>query len=317
MNQYYEHSDWTGFPDQKQQFTRESMVFDHAEPINSSAEAKNRKVPLLLFIATVFSTLWAGCLHQGVNILVTPWLFYKGLPFSLTLLAILGVHEAGHYFMCRVHGIPATVPYFIPMPNFLGTMGAFIKIKGQITNRRALLDIGMSGPLAGFAIALPATVIGYLLSGPPEPIFFQEGLVTGNSILTWILETVTLGNVPTGYHVPLHPIAFAGYIGLFVTAMNLLPVGQLDGSHVISAMFGKKQWITAKITVGFLFLVGAFWSGWWFWAGLLIIFGMKHPVIRHDARSLGSTRRFLAWLTIAIFLITFVPVPFSFVSFSP
>ncbi|MGB3975393.1 MAG: site-2 protease family protein [bacterium] len=272
--------------------------------------------PVILFVLTVLSTIAAGCFHQGVNIFLEPWKFYKGLPFAITLLLILGIHESGHYFLCKLHRIPATVPYFIPMPNILGTMGAFIKIKGAITNRRALLDIGMAGPLAGFIIALPATIIGYILS-PVVPTPLEEGLVLGNSILTWILEKILIPIPEPGYGIMLHPVGFAGYIGLFVTAMNLLPVGQLDGSHVITALLGEKQHLIAKITLVILIFSGMFWSGWWLWAVLLLITGIKHPVIRYDARGLDATRKILAWITVAIFILTFVPVPFSFTEFTP
>ncbi len=287
---------------------------------SSSHEAfqpkKKNYTPLLLFVLTVISTVWAGSIHQGVNIFTEPLLFYKGLPFALTLLLILGVHESGHYFMCKLHSIPSTVPYFIPMPNILGTMGAFIRIKGVISNRRALLDIGMAGPLAGFVIALPATIIGYRLS-EAVPITPGEGIMLGRSVLTWMLEKLFMQTPPPGYSLTLHPIGFAGYIGLFVTAMNLLPVGQLDGSHIVSALLGRKQHQIASVTVILLILFGALWPGWWLWAFLLILTGTKHQVIRHDARALGNKRRILAWITMFILIITFVPIPFSFGTFTP
>ncbi|MBN1295151.1 site-2 protease family protein [bacterium] len=281
------------------------------------SQPENHRLPIILFIATIFSTLWAGCLHMGINVFERPWLIYHGFPFSFTLLLILGVHELGHSIMCGFHGIPATVPYFIPMPNFLGTMGAFIRIKQTITRRRALLDVGMAGPLAGFVVALPATVIGYWLSAQPVRVPDGDGLVLGQSILTWILEYFIFPDPRPGMTFVLHPVAFAGYIGLFVTAMNLLPVGQLDGSHIASAMFGRRQWIIARLTVGMLFIAGFSWNGWWFWAILLVIFGTRHAVIQHDARPLHPIRRLLGWVTFGILVITFVPAPFSFTAFTP
>lgn len=313
MTSYYQRTTWTRPPG-----SHGTTGFPVSEgTVAQSPQNTSLRVPVLLFVITVFSTLWAGCLQLGINIFKEPWLFYKGLPFSLTLLLILGIHELGHYTLCRIHGIPATVPYFIPMPNFLGTMGAFIRIKQTITRRAALLDVGMAGPLAGFVIALPATIIGYFLSSDPVPAPSGGGLILGQSLLTWFLELLIFPEAPEGFTFMLHPVAFAGYIGLFVTAMNLLPVGQLDGSHIISAMFGKLQWRIAKFCLAGLFIFGIFWSGWWFWAFLLVIFGIKHAVIRYDARPLGQTRRLLAWITIVIFIITFVPVPFSFGSFTP
>ncbi len=300
------------------EYINRTWTGDAFGPVQNEQPLHPRKsrVPVLLFLLTIISTVWAGCLHEGIDMVTQPHLFYRGLPFAVTLLTILGVHEAGHYLFCRFHGIPSSVPYFIPMPNFLGTMGAFIRIKGRIETRRALMDIGMSGPLAGFAIALPATIIGYRLS-EVIPVIPGEGILLGQSILTWLLEKLLMGTVPEGYMIALHPVGFAGYIGLFVTAMNLLPVGQLDGSHIISALFGSKQASIAKMTVLALFVLGLFWRGWWLWALLLLATGLKHQVIRYDAKPPGTLRTSLAWLTIIIFVLTFVPVPFSFGTFAP
>jgi membrane-associated protease RseP (regulator of RpoE activity) len=281
---------------------------------SSPAKKQTNRLPWLLFFATVITTVFAGTLQQGLDPFERPSNILYGIPFSFTLLLILGIHELGHYSMCRIHNVPATVPYFIPLPlpSLLGTMGAFIKIKGAIPNRRALLDIGMAGPLSGFFIALPATFIGFLLS---EPIAFFDphGLNLGYSIITWLIEKMTFPFLPEGFGIyNLHPIGFAGYIGLFVTTMNLLPVGQLDGGHIASALFGEKQWKIAKNFLFILLLLGFAWQGWWFWAMLLIIMGFRHPVIRNDAGALGPRRTKLAYLTIAVFLLTFTPVPFSF-----
>ncbi|MBN1355143.1 site-2 protease family protein [bacterium] len=269
------------------------------------------RMPWILFFLTVVSTILAGTIQQGLNPFGEPFNFIYGIPFAFTLLLILGVHESGHYLMCRIHRVPATVPYFIPIPNILGTLGAFIKIKGAIPNRRALLDIGMAGPLAGFMFALPAMVIGLLLS-TPVPHFHAEGLSVGHSLLSWILERVVFPDLPSGFEIVLHPVAFAGYIGLLVTALNLLPVSQLDGGHIASALFGQKQWIMGRYFLFILFLLGFLWRGWWFWLFFIVLMGYRHPVMRQDARTLGATRMKWAWLTVAIFFLTFVPVPFTF-----
>ena len=212
--------------------------------------------------------------------------------------------------MCKAHGIPSTVPYFIPMPNLLGTLGAFIKIKGIIPNKRVLLDIGMAGPLAGFVLALPATIIGFILS-TPVPIYHPTGFNLGNNLLGIILKWIVFPDLPQGFEIMLHPVGFAGYIGLLVTALNLMPVSQLDGGHIASAVLGKKQWDIAKYFLAILFLLGFFWEGWWIWMFLLVIMGYRHPVFEHDARPLGPVRSKLAWLTLIIFVMTFVPIPFS------
>ncbi len=302
-------------PFDSNRFGEQSSTFQFHSPAARPVQPQQRKerkwIPWLLFGLTVLTTLWAGAAQQGVNIFAHPLNFRYGIAFSFTLLLILGVHEAGHYYLCKVHGIPATPPYFIPMPNLLGTMGAFIKIKGVISSRRALLDIGMAGPLAGFVLALPATIIGYTLS-KPVPIFHSEGLTLGNSGLTLLLEKIIFPGLPDGFTIILHPVGFAGYIGLLVTAINLLPVGQLDGGHIASALFGRRQWDIGKLFLFFLVPMGFLWTGWWFWLTLLLVFGYKHPVLQHDARSLGSIRRKLAWTAIIIFFLTFVPIPFQF-----
>ncbi len=275
---------------------------------------KSNRVPIpltawLLFGLTVVSTVLAGALQQRVDLTENPSHIIYGIPFSFTLLLILGVHEFGHWIMCKLHNVPATVPYFIPMPNLLGTMGAFIRIKGAIPTRRALLDIGMAGPIAGFIIALPATVIGLLLS-TPTPVFQPEGMQMGTSILTLLLVTLIFPSLPDGFTIILHPIGFAGIIGLLITSLNLLPIGQLDGGHIASALFGRRQWNIARVFLFLLAPLGLLWEGWWFWLALLLLMGFRHPVIQDDARSLGSIRRKLAWFTIAVFLLTFVPMPF-------
>jgi membrane-associated protease RseP (regulator of RpoE activity) len=274
-------------------------------------KSESTKVPWILFILTVISTVLAGTIQQGLNPFSGLFNFVYGIPFSVTLLLILGVHESGHYFMCKVHRVPSTVPYFIPMPNILGTLGAFIKIKGAIPNRRALLDIGMAGPLAGFFLALPAIVVGLFLS-TPVPQFHADGLMIGHSMLSWVLEKLIFPSLPPGFEVALHPIAFAGYIGLLVTALNLLPISQLDGGHIASALFGEKQWVIGRYFLFVLFFLGFFWRGWWFWLFFMVFMGYRHPVLRHDARVLGTRRMRWAWLTVLIFIVTFVPVPFTF-----
>ncbi|MBN1552620.1 site-2 protease family protein [bacterium] len=282
-------------------FTEQDQI-----PLNKSGSAFT---PWFLFFLTVFSTIIAGALQQNLNPFHPLTNMLYGIPFSFTLLLILGIHESGHYFMCKVHGIPSTVPYFIPIPNILGTLGAFIKIKGIIPNRRALLDIGMAGPLAGFVVALPATVIGFILS-TPAPVFYPDTVTFGDSLLVKGLSLIVFPNLPDGFEIILHPVGFAGYIGLLVTALNLLPVSQLDGGHIASALFGEKQWHIAKYFMMFLFALGFLWKGWWIWLLILTIMGYRHPVIRSDARPLGKNRRYLAWATIIIFFLTFVPIPF-------
>ncbi|OGW54296.1 MAG: hypothetical protein A2Y81_07775 [Nitrospirae bacterium RBG_13_43_8] len=267
---------------------------------------------LILFIATFFTTVFAGALQAGVNILTEPGKFYEGLPFALTLMSILLAHELSHYIASRKHNIQATLPYFIPAPTLIGTFGAFIKMKSPVTTRKALLDIGISGPLAGFVISFIVSVMGLSLSKVVPVQETKEALSLGDSLLFSTLSQLILDYRPGVQDVLLHPVAFAGWIGFFVTSLNLLPIGQLDGGHVAYALFGERHSYLSKILIPILLLLGVFlWEGWAFWAIVLLILGLKHPPIYHSEIPLDGTRRFLGWLGFFIFIITFIPQPFK------
>ena len=268
---------------------------------------------LILFIATFFTTVFAGALQAGVNILTEPGKFYEGLPFALTLMSILLAHELSHYIASRKHNIQATLPYFIPAPTLIGTFGAFIKMKSPVTTRKALLDIGISGPLAGFVISFIVSVMGLSLSKVVPVQETKEALSLGDSLLFSTLSQLILDYRPGVQDVLLHPVAFAGWIGFFVTSLNLLPIGQLDGGHVAYALFGERHAYLSKLLIPILFLLGIFlWEGWAIWAIVLLILGLKHPPIYHSEIPLDGKRRFLGWLGFFIFLITFIPEPFKF-----
>jgi len=267
---------------------------------------------ILLFGVTFLTTVLAGALQSGVNILEDPEKFYKGIPFSLTLMSILLAHELSHYLASRKHSVKATLPYFIPAPTIIGTFGAFIKMKSPITTRQALLDIGVSGPLAGFIISIVVTIVGLSLS-QVVPIQKTEGsLNIGDSLLFSTLSQLILDFRPGAQDVLLHPVAFAGWIGFFVTSLNLLPIGQLDGGHIAYALFGEKHSYFSKILIPILFILGLFlWEGWAVWAILLLILGLKHPPVFYSEIPLDGKRIFLGWLSFLIFVITFIPVPFK------
>jgi membrane-associated protease RseP (regulator of RpoE activity) len=268
---------------------------------------------IVLFIVTFFTTVFAGALQAGVNILTEPGKFYEGLPFALTLMSILLAHELSHYIASRKHNIQATLPYFIPAPTLIGTFGAFIKMKSPVTTRKALLDIGISGPLAGFVISFIVSVMGLSLSKVVPVQETKEALSLGDSLLFSTLSQLILDYRPGVQDVLLHPVAFAGWIGFFVTSLNLLPIGQLDGGHVAYALFGERHAYLSKLLIPILFLLGIFlWEGWAFWAIVLLILGLKHPPIYHSEIPLDGKRRFLGWLGFFIFLITFIPEPFKF-----
>jgi membrane-associated protease RseP (regulator of RpoE activity) len=271
-------------------------------------------IPLILFILTIFTTLSAGAIWEGVDIFSEPSNILKGWPFSLTLLCILLSHEFSHYIASRLHKTKATLPYFIPAPTAIGTFGAIIKMKSPIKTRKALIDIGAAGPLAGFIVSIVASVIGLNLSQVVKSAEIK-GIGFGTSIIFWILSRFTIGDVPDGYAILLHPVAFAGWIGFLVTSLNLLPVGQLDGGHITYALFGQAHRYISKIFIAILFTLGVIaWYGWLVWAGLLLILGIKHPPVLFWEERLNPSRRIIGMLSIIIFILSFIPAPLQTIS---
>ena len=263
----------------------------------------------LLFVATVLTTLYAGAAQQGIDLLREPGRWTTGLPFALTLLVILGTHEFGHYFAARYHRAAVTLPYFIPMPfNFLGTMGAFIQLRSPIKDRKSLFDIGVAGPLAGLAVAIPLLLYGLSIS-PVGPI--GPGLLEGNSLLYLALKYLVHGRVlpGNGLDVWLDPIAFAAWFGLLVTCFNLLPIGQLDGGHIAYALWGRRAWSIASVSVVLLFALSFFWIGWLTWALLVFFLGLRHPPPLNDLTPLDGKRRAVGIATVILFFLVFTPVP--------
>lgn len=273
-----------------------------------------KQLPYFLFLATILTTTAAGAIQQGVDLLRNPLGIWKGLPFSVTLMAILIVHEMSHYTASKIHRVPATLPFFIPAPSIIGTFGAVIRMKGVFWDRRTLLDIGASGPIGGFLLSLPALVAGFALSKVVPGGGSGFDIVLGGSILVNLVQKLTLGNLPAGFSVILHPVAFAGWIGMFVTSLNLLPVGQLDGGHISKALFPTYSEVIARIVHLSLFLFGIlYWEGWLVWAVLLVFLGVRHPPVLLPHIALDAGRRKVGFAAIAIFILTFVPVPFKIV----
>lgn len=276
-----------------------------------------KKIPwihIILFIATFMSTLVVGSFltQQPEEIIKNPLKILHGLSFSLTLMTMLLCHELSHYFASKKHNIKATLPYFIPAPTLIGTLGAFIKMRSPITTRRALIDIGASGPIAGFIVSFMATIIGLPMSQVVQTKTTAGGLVLGDSLLFYFLSWIVFGNIPASYDVVLHPVAFAGWIGFFVTALNLIPVGQLDGGHIAYAILGERHAKISKILVLIMLLIGLFfWEGWVIWAVLLLILGLRHPPVLFWEVPLDDRRRLISWITAIIFLLTFIPMPFK------
>jgi membrane-associated protease RseP (regulator of RpoE activity) len=275
-----------------------------------------RRIPALhiaLFLATLVTTAMAGAFQQGANPFADPASLLEGLPFAATLMSILLFHEMGHYLLARVHGVRATLPYFIPGPPFfVGTFGAFIRMKSPPANRRALFDVGAAGPWAGVLLAVPAVILGLALSEvrPLEPL--EDGIILGGSFLFSALTHLVLGVSADDVSIVLHPIALAGWFGLFVTFLNLLPVGQLDGGHVVYSLFGRShRWISRISLVVILLLGFQGWQGWFVWVVLLSLLGVDHPPTLDLFSSLDPRRRLYGWCTVGLFVLTFIPVPIT------
>ena len=274
-----------------------------------------KKVPylhIILFILTFFSTLSAGALQKGINIFKEPSRIIEGFPFSGTLMTILLFHEFSHYVASKRHHTKATLPYFIPAPSLIGTFGAFIKMKSPIITRKALIDIGASGPISGFIVSIIASLIGLSMSEIVSAENISGAIKLGDSLLFSFLSKLVIGVPPEGHDIILHPVAFAGWIGLFVTSLNLIPIGQLDGGHIAFALLGNKHKYLSISLVIILASLGIFyWEGWALWAVLMLILGIKHPPVIYWEVPLNSKRRLIGFSAFIIFIITFIPKPFE------
>jgi membrane-associated protease RseP (regulator of RpoE activity) len=266
---------------------------------------------LLLFIATIFSTVFAGSLNSGGNPFANPSDLILGIPFSLSIMTILTCHELGHYFISRKEGMMTTLPYFIPMPlHFIGTFGAIIRMKSIVPSRKSLLKVGMSGPLAGFVVALPITVLGIYLSEIRIAPETEGALRLGDSLLFWVFARLIHTSIPPGHDLFLHPVAFAGWLGLFVTSMNLIPIGQLDGGHVAFSLFlRKRRYLYIPIFAG-LVALGLLWFGWYIWALVALFIARRDPVIQDAITPLSTKQKIYSAITFVILVMTFVPQPF-------
>lgn len=297
---------------------------------------------IILFVLTVFSVMLAGAQVEGpipedplAQMILLARSIFTGWPFALSLLGILLAHELGHYFMSRYHKTPATLPYFIPFPfSPLGTMGAAILMRGIPKNKRVLFDIGVAGPIAGLVVAIPVLFYGLSLStlGTIEPN--PNGFLEGNSLIYLFAKFAVFGQLLpapvepqgmlywlqyffTGRPIPfggldvfIHPVAFAGWAGILVTALNLIPAGTLDGGHVIYSLFGDKAKKAFPYIVGLLIILGFFWSGWWLWAALLFWLGRVQAQPMDQITELDPVRRMIAYAMIVVFILVLTPVPF-------
>ena len=285
-----------------------------ALPVVLTAKPTRDTGAVVLFVLTVLSVLYAGALMQGTDYAWPLTHPLVGLPFALGLLVPLIAHEAGHYLVSRRLGVAASLPYFIPMPfNLFGTMGAIIRTREPMRNRRQVLALGAAGPLAGLLVAIPMLVVG-LLRSTVQPISTQPGaLLEGNSILYALLKLLIFGRfLPGGgYDVYLHPAAFGAWASLFVTGLNLIPAGQLDGGHVSYALFGKHAiWVSRIAVIASLALV-LVWSGWWLFALLLMVFGQRHAEPLDEITPLTGREKLMAIGMLIVFVLLFMPVPMT------
>ena len=297
----------------------------------------NYWVNIALFVVTFISTLFvgmqssdSGAVLRSASDLLLPQNLIRGWPFAVTLLGILTAHEFGHYFAARYPTVAVTLPYFLPMPFGFGTLGAFIRLKEPVPDRRKLFDIGVAGPLAGLILAIPLLFYGLHTSPMMVPPPSEGSFVEGNSILYYFAKIIVFGKVLpnpiTHEDVMMNQVNFAAWIGLLVTALNLLPVGQLDGGHTVFALFGEKARYFNLVTVGLMavfalaglaplqqlapWLVNIGFEGWFVWLILIfLVIGPFHPPALDDVTRLDSKRRWLGYLVILIFVLIFVPVP--------
>ncbi|HXA49622.1 MAG TPA: site-2 protease family protein [Candidatus Acidoferrum sp.] len=237
-----------------------------------------------------------------------PLLLLRGLPFSFTLLGILLAHEFGHYLAAEFHGVNASLPYFLPSP-FLGTFGAFIRVRSPIFSKRALFDIGIAGPLAGFVCLVPALAVGLAYSKIVPGAAHQSDIHFGVPVLEWLLMQAIFPGAAAG-DICLHPIARAAWIGMFATAMNLLPIGQLDGGHILYSFFPKRHRLVSRMLCIAMLPCGILWKGWAFWGVVLFWLGRRHPVIE-DPEPLDRGRGQLGLLALVVFALCLTLVPFS------
>ena len=248
---------------------------------------------------------YAWALRHPSNLLL-------GLPFSLTLMLILFAHEMGHYLYCRYYGVYATLPFFVPFPSLIGTLGAFIRIKSPIRSRSALFDIGIAGPIAGFVFACAALAVGLGLSKPAAVINLAPDVSLGfPPIFTYFARLLHGANGLPLAHANLHPIAVAAWVGMFATALNLLPGGQLDGGHIVFSISPRLHRIVSTATILILIPLGIYrWMGWFLWAILLGISGLRHPMVP-EYPGITPARKWVALFGAIMLYLTFTSTPFT------
>jgi membrane-associated protease RseP (regulator of RpoE activity) len=269
-------------------------------------------IHIVLFILTVASTLYVGGAQQSVTGKFS-FSVNDGLSYSIPIILILLGHEMGHYFMSRRYGIKATLPFFLPFPlPPFGTLGAVIRMEGTITSRKSLFDTGVAGPFMSLLLSIPAIAIGLRLSEIIPTSQVKEGAIRlADPLLFSMIQRLVMGEVPQNHDVLLHPIGYAGWVGLFVTALNLLPVGQLDGGHIAYALFGRKSRIIFFVAIAVMAYITLFHNpGWLLLLILFILFGFRHPAPLDDQTPLDGKRKLMGGIAFLFFFLSFTPSPF-------
>lgn len=281
-------------------------------------------VHVVLFLATLLTTTLVGAGHYAswlADFRQMPvqfgWpILVRGLWYSVTILAILGAHELGHYFACVYYRVNASLPFFLPLPPMFltGTLGAFIRIRQPIRTKRMLFDIGIAGPLAGFVVAIPALLVGLALSHVVAMPKAAEGMLSlGEPLAFKAAAWLVWGSVKDGYTLNMHPMAFAAWFGLLATALNLFPVGQLDGGHISYAVLGRRSTVVTLAAIGVAVVLTFFSLSWLVWTVLMIAmlfaFGANHPRTFDEDVPIDRTRLVLAFVALAVFVLSFTPTP--------
>ncbi len=286
-------------------------------------------IAVALFMLTLLSTLAAGVqfaadyangqapsfddlLSPYLAIFTEPRVLLAGIPFSFTLISILLAHELGHYFACRYYSISASYPYFLPAPTLFGTLGAFIRIRSPIINRKALFDVGLAGPVVGFLLAMPALAIAIAYSKvvpaaqAGSPVIFGDPLLA-RLLIGWLRPGVLPRDLL------LHPVGRAAWVGLFATALNLLPAGQFDGGHILYSVASERHRLISFGVALLLLPMAKWWSGWLVWAALILLLGFRHPPLLNRWEPLDSKRLVWAAIAIVIFVLCFMPAPITLI----
>jgi membrane-associated protease RseP (regulator of RpoE activity) len=239
-----------------------------------------------------------------------PWTLATGLPFSLAIMGILFCHEMGHYLTCRYYGVDASLPYFIPFPTMVGTMGAFIRIRAPIHDRGSLLEIGVAGPIAGFVVAVVFMVFSIGHAHFVDARTVGGAIELGEPLIFKFVEFVTGTTAPDGKEMFMHPISFAAWFGFLATALNLLPVAQLDGGHIAYAIFQRHhKWISRAVVAILLPLAIFYWVGWFVWIALLLVLKLQHPPTLDDSIPLHTRHFILGLIGLILLVLCFMPAP--------